>query len=365
MNGQRLGTIVGLELTQRTRSVAWYVLLGVFALLLVIVTALSFLAWGSVDRPGGAIYSTIVYITLLLVVLVSPTLSGNAINGDRDAATLAPVQVTLATAFEILVGKFLAAWITGLAFVAVAVPFLVLATLTGGGAPATITVSLLVLVFEVGVIAAIGVALSGILSRPLFSVATTYLVVAALVIGTLIAFALVGYSIRSEAVSSYRSFEYDQYSGDTFPCMPGEEPRDDHPCDEDAEVRCGEWQISTYEVPRFDHVWWLLAANPFVILADATPTQFDEYGAPNDLFGQIKFGVRAAQQPPELDQRWDDCAPQPQGDQRTPEEIIDQSTPIWFVGMALQLVLAAGLMWWAWARTRTPAGRLPAGTRIA
>ncbi|WP_426324000.1 ABC transporter permease [Microbacterium sp. E-13] len=365
MSGQRLGTIVGLELTQRTRSVAWYVLLGVFALLLVIVTALSFLAWSSAYRPGGAIYSTIVYITLLLVVLVSPTLSGNAINGDRDAATLAPVQVTLATTTEILFGKFLAAWITGLAFVAVSVPFLVLAILAGGGAPLTITVSLLVLVFEVGVIAAIGVALSGILSRPLFSVATTYLVVAALVVGTLIAFALVGFTVRSEVTNHYRSIEYDDYTGDTFPCMPGEEPSADYPCDDDVEVRCGEWTTSTYEVPRFDHVWWLLAANPFVILADATPTQFDEYGNPNDLFGQIKYGVRAAQQAPDLEQRWDDCAPRAADDGSEAEDVIDQSTPSWFVGMSLQLLLAAGLMWWAWGRTRTPAGRLPSGTRIA
>jgi Cu-processing system permease protein len=366
VNGQRLGTIVGLELTQRTRSVAWYVLLGVFAVLLMIVTALSFVAWSSADRPGGAIYSTIVYVTLLLVVLVSPTLSGNAINGDRDAATLAPVQITLATTAEILIGKFLAAWITGLAFVAVSIPFLAIAILTGGGEPATIALSLFVLAFEVGVIAAIGVALSGILSRPLFSVATTYLVVAALAIGTLIAFALVGFSIRSEVTNSYRSLEFpDNYSGETFPCLPGEEPSDAYPCDEDAEVRCGEWQTSTYEVPRFDHVWWLLAANPFVILADATPTQFDRHGNPNDLFGQIKFGVRAAQQPPDLEQRWDDCAPDLQSDLPTPEEVIDQTTPSWFVGMALQLLLAAGLMWWAWARTRTPAGRLPSGTRIA
>jgi Cu-processing system permease protein len=365
VNGQRLGTIVGLELTQRTRSVAWYVLLGVFALLLAIVTGLSFLAWSSTDDAGGAISSTIVYITLLLVVLVSPTLSGNAINGDRDAATLAPVQVTLATTAEILFGKFLAAWVTGLAFVAVSVPFLVLANLAGGGAPATITVSLLVLVFEVGVIAAIGVALSGILSRPLFSVATTYLVVAALVVGTLIAFALVGFTMRSEVTNHYRAIEYENYTGDTFPCMPGEEPSDEYPCDPDVEVRCGPWQTSTHEVPRFDYVWWLLAANPFVILADATPTQFDEYGNPNDLFGQIKLGVRYAQQAPELEQRWDDCAPRPLEDRSEAQDVLDRSTPSWFIGMALQLVLAAGLMWWAWARTRTPAGRLPSGTRIA
>jgi len=364
MSGQRLGTIVGLELMQRTRSVAWYVLLGVFALLLVIVTGLSFLAWGGVAAPGGAIYSTIVYITLLLIVLVSPTLSGNAINGDRDAATLAPVQVTLATTSEILLGKTLAAWITGLAFVVVALPFLVIATFAGGGALTTITVSLLVLVFEVGIIAAIGVALSGILSRPLFSVATTYLVVMALVVGTVIAFALVGFTIRSEVTTHYRSLDWEHYSGDTYPCMPGDKPSDENPCD-DVELECGEWTTSTHEVPRFDHVWWLLAANPFVILADATPTQFDSGGYPRDLFGQIKFGVRGAQQPPDLEPSYDDCSPMRQDQQPTPREIIDQSTPSWFVGMTLQLLLAAGLLWWAWARTRTPAGRLPSGTRIA
>ncbi|MGN6220417.1 MAG: ABC transporter permease [Microbacterium sp.] len=365
MSGQRLGTIIGLELTQRTRSVAWYVLLGVFALLLVIVTGLSFLAWGSVPEPGSAIYSTIVYITLLLIVLVSPTLSGNAINGDRDAATLAPVQVTLATTAEILFGKVLAAWITGLAFVAVSLPFLVVATLAGGGDPSTITVSLLVLVFEVGVIAAIGVALSGILSRPLFSVATTYLVVMALVVGTVIAFALVGFTVRSEVTTHYRSLDFGQYSGDTYPCAPGEEPSEDYPCDDDVQLSCGPWTTSTYEVPRFDHVWWLLAANPFVILADATPSEFSPEGYPRDLFGQIKFGVRAAQQAPELESRYDDCSPAQQRDQPSPQEVVDESAPSWFVGMTLQLLLAAGLLWWAWVRTRTPAGRLPSGTRIA
>jgi Cu-processing system permease protein len=365
VNGQRLRTIVGLELTQRTRSVAWYVLLGVFGVILAIVTGLSFVAWNFTDGPGAAIYSTIVYITLLLVVLVSPTLSGNAINGDRDAATLAPVQVTLATTAEILIGKFLAAWVTGLAFVVVAIPFLLIATLGGGGDPATIGVSLLVLVFEVGIIAAIGVALSGILSRPLFSVATTYLVVAALVIGTLIAFALVGFTVRSEATSEYRSYNYEEYEGDTFPCLPGEEPTGEYPCDEDAEITCGEWQVSTYEVPRFDRVWWLLAANPFVILADATPTQFDANGYPVDLFGQIKTGVRYAQQPPDLEQRWDDCSREPVEDTPTPEEIMAGTAPSWFVGMALQALLAAGLLWWSWARTKTPAGRLPKGSRIA
>ncbi|WP_374314499.1 ABC transporter permease [Microbacterium sp.] len=366
MNAQRLGTIVRLELTQRTRSVAWYVLLGVFGVLLLIVTALSFLAYSwAADPQGSAIYSTIVYITLLLIVLVSPTLSGNSINGDRDAATLAPVQVTLATTAEILIGKFLAAWVTGLAFVVVAIPFLVIATLSGGADAATIAVSLLVLVVEVGVIAAIGVALSGIIARPLFSVATTYLVVAALVVGTLIAFGLVGATMRTEQTYNSRSIDWESYQDGEFPCMPGETPSEDYPCVQDPTPECGEWTTYTNEVARFDRVWWILAANPFVILADATPTTFDRNGYPSDLFGQIKFGIRAAQQAPPAEVTWDECSPDYGDDQPSPEEVIAQSTPSWFVGLGLQILLAAGLLWWAWSRTNTPARRLPPGTRIA
>lgn len=364
MSGQRLGTIVRLELTQRTRSAAWYVLLGVFAFLLLIVTVLSFLAYGWVEEPGSAIFSTIVYITLLLIVLVSPTLSGNSVNGDRDAATLAPVQVTLATTGEIILGKFLAAWTTGLAFVAVSVPFLMAATFGGGADAATIAVSLAVLVVEVGVIAAIGVGLSGILARPLFSVATTYLVVAALVVGSLIAFGLLGATMRTEQVYNQRSIDWEAYEDGTFPCMPGETPTDDYPCEEDPTPECGEWISYTGEVPRFDRVWWILAANPFVILADATPTKYDSSGNPVDLFGQIKTGVRMAQQAPEPEVTWDECTPSPD-EYESPEQMIAGTTPSWFVGLALQVLLAAGLLWWAWARTHTPARTLPPGTRIA
>ncbi|MCR2814077.1 ABC transporter permease [Microbacterium sp. zg.Y1084] len=344
MNVRRIRTLVRLELIQRMRSVAWYVLLGVFTLLLIGVTALSFLAWsGSGDR-GAGVYSTVVLVTLLLTLLVSPTLSGNSINGDRDAATLAPVQVTLATTGEILVGRFLAAWATGLAFAVVAVPFLVIATLAGGVNPVTVLVSLLILVIEIGVVAAIGTALSGILARPLFSVATTYLVVAALVIGTPIAVALVSFSVRSEVVSSYRVVV--DYT--------------------DTGVTCSDdWETTTYEIPRPDTVWWLLAANPFVVLADAIPLQYDRNGWPPDLFGALKLAVRSIQQPPELERTYDECAPAVGDEQTSGRDIVEGTVPSWFVGLGVQVVLAGALMAWAYRRTRTPARALPRGTRIA
>ena len=347
MSGNRLGTLVRLDLTQRVRSVAWYVLLGVFAALLVLVTALSLLAFSYSDGVGAGVYSVVVFVVLLLVVLVSPTLSGNAINGDRDAANLAPVQVTLATTAEIVLAKFLAAWLTGLSFVAVAVPFMLVAALSGGVDPLVVLVSLVILIVEIAIVAAIGVGLSGIVARPLFSVAVTYLVVAALVVGTPIAFGLGGAAIRTEVTQSYRSYVYDD-SG-----LPTTNP-----------PTCGPWESYSYEVPRFDTVWWLLSANPFVILADATPARFSTGGYPEDLFGNFAVLVRGAQIPPGDSVTWDECAWAPTT-QPTPEEIYSQTTPSWFVGLAVQVVLAGALLWWGGSRTRTPSRTLPPGTRIA
>jgi ABC-type transport system involved in multi-copper enzyme maturation permease subunit len=134
-------TIARLELLQRVRAVSWYVLLGVFGLILLGVTALSCSPSAGGRAAARASSPAVVCVTLLLALLVSPTLSGNSINGDRDAATLAPVQVTLATTGEILFGKFVAAWITGLAFVAVAAPFLLVAMIAGGTNPAVVVVA--------------------------------------------------------------------------------------------------------------------------------------------------------------------------------------------------------------------------------
>jgi len=339
MSISHITTIARLELTQRLRSVGWYVLLGVFGVILLGVTALAFAvyAWG--DFVGAGVYSIVVNMVLLLVVLVSPTLSGNAINGDRDAATLAAIQVTAATTGDIMLGKLLAAIATGGAFLVVALPFLAFSLIGGGADALVLLISLLVLVVEIVIVAAIGVGLSGLIARPLFSVAATYLVVAGLVIGTLIAFTLGGLAVRSETTSYTR------------------------PYDSMGNVDCERWESQPgYEVPRYDLVWWALAANPFVVLADATPTEYTAEGYPVDLFGQIKLGVRSAQLSP-LEQRWDECDPGMSFP--TPRETIDSTVPSWFVGLGVQLVLAGGLFAGAWARTRTPAKRLPPGTRIA
>ena len=89
------------------------------------------------------------------------------------------------------------------------------------------------------------------------------------------------------------------------------------------------------------------------------------------FLGWMKSSVRTAQIPPQLESTWDECDPKNDGyyggsnDYRTPEETVAQTVPSWFVGLAVQLALTGLLLWWAWARTRTPVRSLPRATRIA
>ncbi|MWV49314.1 ABC transporter permease [Rathayibacter sp. VKM Ac-2803] len=334
--------VLGLELAQRVRGASSFVLLGLFFVLVGAVTALLIVATGVLSGSGasvgGWIYSILMYFVLLLGSLVTPALSGTAVNGDRDAGTLATTQVTLVTTAQLVIGKFVSAWLVALAFLASTVPFLLIAVLVGGVAPASAVVSVLVLSVQLGVVAAIGVGLSGILDRPLMSVVTTYLLVAALSVGSLIAFGL----LTAVTQTTQRTV----FIGST----PG------------SENYCGQ----SYETPvaRADLYWGLLAVNPFVVLADAVPPELGAYGQPEDLFGSISLLVRQAQIAPEEVVEIE-CRDYSSSAARTPEEVFDETVPSWFVGLALQLVLGVGLILGAIRRTATPAARLPRGRRVA
>jgi len=350
-----LGLIITLELRQRVRGVAWYVLVGIFVLLVAAVTVLLLMTMqtysSDVGEPGagGWLFSLILYFVLLLGTLATPAFSGNSINGERDAGTLATTQVTLVSTAQIVLGKFVAAWISALAFLVASIPFVLIAIAMGELDAATMATSILVLAAELGVIAAIGVALSGILTKPLFSIVVTYLTVAALSVGTLIAFGLLGSVTTSEQKTTYidASEQYDVETGEL------------------VGTTCGDPEVQYSTTPRYDLYWGILAANPYVVLADAVPGSFDTHGNPTNLFSTIASGVRSLQEPPELDSVVDMCSTTYADHYKTPKEIHDQAVPSWFVGLGIHVLLAAGALWWAIARTRTPAGKLTKGSRIA
>ncbi len=369
----KLWAVASLELRQRVRGVAWYVLLGVFALLILIVTVVTSIAYSSIESVNadgsdsgasdGGVFSIIVYFVLLLSTLVTPALSGNAINGDREDGTLATTQVTLVSSAQIALGKFLAAWITTLAFAVAALPFLIYAVARYGGSALTIVVSLAVLIVEMGVIAAFGVGLSGLIRRPILSVVVTYLLVAGLSVGTLIGFGLGGAAIQDHTKVTSTYADWDAISAAQAagkdPFQPGltQIPKPEY---------CT--HVESYDAanPRWDLVWGWLAANPYVVLADAVPTNLDANGNPTDAFGLLKVGVRLLQHytPPAS---YDECDPANAQGQSTPKpaDVLATTTPTWFVGLAIHLIAAIALLLWAILVGRTPTRRLAAGSRIA
>lgn len=349
----RMWTIASIELQQRTRGAAWYVLLAVFVVVVMLVTVFTAIAAGNTEAPGAVVYSTIVFFVLLLGTLVTPALSGNTINGDRDNGTLATTQVTLVTTSQLVVGKLLAAWITALAFLVAALPFLGFALIIGGAEADTAIVAILVLAVELGVVAAIGVGLSGLVRRPLFSVVVTYLLVALLSIGTLIAFGLGGLATQTTVTQEQRYIDWPEDESEV-------DPETGMPYD----PVCIEGETYEVTVPHFERVWWVLAANPYVLLADAVPVHFTKDGYPTDGFASITLIVRQTQLAQEVPAVWDQCAGV-ELDEPTPEELMAETVPSWAVGLGLHLLLAGGLIAGAIARTHAPARRLSAGSRIA
>lgn len=343
-----LGLIVALELRQRVRGVAWYVILGVFFVLIALVTVGVWVVTGTWGPSGGPLFSSVVYFVLLLASLITPALSGNAINGEREGGTLATIQVTSITAGQIVIGKWLAAWVASLALLVVTVPFLAIAVGIGEVSGVTVATSLLILTAELGVLSALGVGLSGIIRKPVFSVVVTYLAVAALSLGTLIAFALAGSVTQVTVRETTIDVTYTGENGTANGCEP---PR-----------------TTTYTVPKFDPYWGLLAVNPYVVVADASYGDFDERGNPENLFGYVAFGVRQAQVAPETEVFNDWCHVDSAtyfDDGPNAEEALQSGVPSWFIGLSIQAVLAAAALTGAWAATRTPSGRLAKGSRIA
>jgi hypothetical protein len=111
---------------------------------------------------------------------------------------------------------------------------------------------------------------------------------------------------------------------------------------------------------RTERVAWLLAMNPYVVVADAIPykdrSQERNYSSVGAI-ENISQGARYAMAGPEGTYPCANGAVKPR--------YLAQSTPLWPLGLGLQLVVAALLMWLGWRALRTPAHRLARGTRIA
>jgi ABC-2 type transport system permease protein len=296
--------------------IGWLVLLAGFTLLL--DAALTSTSYSRSDnREGVALFGFTMVFVLAMVLVISPSLTAQAINGDRERGTLAALQVTMLRPLHIALGKLLAGWGVGLAALAITLPFTGYAMAKGGIGVLRVIAIYLVVATLIGTICAISLALSALMTRTVTSTLLSYLAVAALTIGT-----TVGFALSLPLVTSSETMRYPDGSE------------------------------STRSESHQEFIWWLLAPNPFVVVADAAPPissgRYRGYYNDDDVLELIGNGVRGLR------------AASSSSNGAEADDL-----PVWPYGLGFNLLLGIGSIAIVQKRLRTPTDRLPPATRIA
>jgi len=367
-------TIAVLELRQRLRTSRWPVVMGIWFLIIGAVAGLTW--WAVHDQPGDrgtTLYDVVLFFVLGLGMLVVPSLTATSINGDREHGVLATMQTTLLTSGDIVLGKLVAAWVISLAFLVAAAPFLVWAWIAGGVELGRMLLAVAVLVFVLAVVCALGLMFSALTARTISSAVLTYLTVATLTVGTVIAF-LLSIPILSTHASVRVKVVPDTWFEQHQPANP-----DDKTSVEPTPADCV-FVSRDQTTMHPERTWWVLALNPFVVVADAAPSRKPLRYLGFEPLQMISDGARTARlgvEPASLNECWPELAVAPLEAQpnagagdggpqaQLERERLSRVPAVWPYGFVFLGVIGAASTGLAVRRLRTPIRKLPRGTRIA
>lgn len=352
-------TVAALELRQRVRSSRWKTALLVW---FIVVGAITLLAAGALllfddsaasrEESGAALFVVVTALVLGLGLLVTPTLASTAVNGDRGAGTLATLQVTLLSPVEIATGKLLAAWVSACAFLVVSLPFFVIALLMGGVPVATLPRVVVLTALLLAAVCGMGLGWSTLAARPAGSTVLTFVTVAGLTVFTPIFFGLTFPFLSTVQDVQVYTVPEDYWQEAAEADLDGTTPPD---------PTC-ELQVQERSVAHTEWTWWLLAINPFAVVADgAVPASATTEGSPGEVVGvatqtlrDLRLGEAAV-----LDECWT------QEDTSDVVPVREGAGPVWPFGLTVNLLLGAGGFVTAVRRLRIPQRTLPRGTRVA
>lgn len=351
--------VTSLELRQRLRSRGWIIALAVWTLILLglgalsLAPALTFGGWEYVDETSRVVLSLQMILVLFALLVVVPALSAGSINGDRGAGTLAILQASLLSAGEIVLGKFVAGWLTGLAFLVLALPSTLPTALLAQTSPFYFLRMVLMIAVIAGCLTALGLGLSSLTGRPLSSVVLAYVVVFGVTVVLPIAFgALSSFATEERQTTVYNSvpapgstWEDAQYPED-WVCVPEQQ---------------------TEYVWRTDLLVPLLWANPVVMLAETAPdvdlSSADvDMGEDLDALSGLKLALQYAAAPAHPS-HFVYCDPAEDGYPTDLGQVPQR--PVGWIGVVLWVLVGTGSLALAIRRLSVPVRRLGRGTRIA
>jgi len=368
-------------------------------------------------EAGPAIFGFTVLLILTFSLVVVPAFAASAIVGERESSTLATLQVTSLRPSQIAGGKLIASCVLAAAFVAAGIPALGIAVGIGHISVWRALICLLVVFAEMAIVCAVALGWSAVAARALVSTVLTYLTTFVLCLVSLLIFGFIGSLMTTQAVdktwdvSHAQVAQYGTQLDDYYERHPDSDgSRPPAP----SLDQCG-WQTAAY--PRththYERVWWMLLVNPYAIVSDAAPLPREAKGdlqrytdANFDPLAIIAVLVRSAragdpavynncfvgttdvwvetaskgnyyQVTQNPDGSFSVIRPNRTGEQprdtavavRPPSPVepsrITMNTPLWPVGLAVHLLIAAGFFWLAVRRVAVPYGKLPKGQRVA
>jgi len=140
-----------------------------------------------VGRIGREIFEWVLFVMLLLVLFLVPAFTSSTVAGERERQTLVPLQVTLLSPEQIVIGKIAAAVVFVLLLVVLTAPLLAASFLIGGVSISDIGRGLLMVLLTAVVVGSLGVACSARSKRVQSATVLTYAIVLLMAVGTLIA----------------------------------------------------------------------------------------------------------------------------------------------------------------------------------
>jgi len=415
-----LVTVARWDLKQRLRSKRLLVGWLIWAAVLTAVAGFVVWVWRSnsssqdwTREVAPTVFGFIVLLMLSFALVVVPVFSGAAIVTERESATLATLQATTLRPGQIVGGKLASACVVAAGFMAGGIPALGIAIAAGNMSVGRAASCLLVMYAEMVFLSAIALGWSAIASRAMVSTVMTYLTVFTLTIVTLLMFGC--FTATTKTFVGIRTWQLPEQPKLAY-AAELKQFFNDHPTDDGAlapapPVTACEWGPERVRIhDRSQWFWWMLLINPFVIVSDAAPLpkwaegDIQKYTRRTDFdpLAMITYGVRTARlaEPTEFDECFTtdtiiydgtnlfevilnsdgtftvefwfsdpyvprSTEPVTQPPSPVPPRPVTVDTPLWPIGLTVNLILAAFFFALAVRRVSVPYGPLPKGQRVA
>jgi hypothetical protein len=179
------------EMVERMRGGRTFVILTAYLAVLSLVLYGAYEVGRSTDDPtqtalvGRGLFGWLLFFMLLLVLFLVPGTAANAIAGERERQTLVPLQVTLLSPQQILLGKIYAAVAFLMLLVVATMPLLSVSYLVGGVTFGEVLGGVATVLFIGLAVGCMSAAISTFAKRAQGAVVMSYGLVLLLTLGTL------------------------------------------------------------------------------------------------------------------------------------------------------------------------------------